>query len=505
MAEAATTAAPARAPGSMLAKAKPLMLARAFSALVTALIPIALGRILAPTDYGAFRQFFLVSITLYFLLLLGIPQSLFYFLPRAAPSEKRAYVGQTLLYLGAAGLVAGLFLYLCTPLLAWVGGDALVALRLPMALFCGCFLAAAPLESALTAQGRVKRAAACYVASDVARTASYLTPALLGLGVEAVVWGAAFFALVRVTLAWVILVGHSDEPLARRELSRRQLAYALPYGGAMLLAIPQQQFHQFAVSTQFDAATFAVFAVGCFNLPVVDLLYTPVSEVLMVRLGEIDREGRPRAEAAAAFREAVGKLCYFLVPIAAGLFAIAPSFLSLLYGEIYAGAAPIFRFALVSVLLACLPVEGVLRAKGRTRSLFRVYGVKLAVTVPLVLGLLAAFGPIGAMAGWVAADVISKLSLLALAARLLAPVGARGLAAVAAVLPKKELARAGGAAAAAALLALAAAGVVPLAPLAAVLLLGTGFWVLYFAALWLVGVPPMALLGTFLPRRAQAP
>src|SRR5207302_4594466 len=81
---------------------------------------------------------------------------------------------------------------------------------------------------------------------------------------------------------------------------RRQLAYALPFGAAFALIIPQQQFHSYLVSASVTAAAFAVYAVGCFQLPIVDMLYTPVSEILQLGIAEHeakgDNEGALRSE-----------------------------------------------------------------------------------------------------------------------------------------------------------------------------------------------------------------
>jgi O-antigen/teichoic acid export membrane protein len=478
---------------SVLARAKPLVIARAFGAAVTVAIPVALGRLLPPEDYGTFRQVFLVSSTAYFLFLLGIPQSLYYFLPRAAEPERRLYLGQTLSLLLGIALLAGTGLGLATPLLRWLGGEELAALRLPLAIHFAGLLGGMALEPGLTSRGRAGAAALAFVASDAVRTAGYVVPALLGLGVTAVVWGGAVFAVLRLLAAWAVLLGPGRGPIFSRRLARRQLRYALPYGGAMAAAIPQQQLHLFAVSASVPPAGFAVYSVGCLNLPVVDLLYTPASELLMVRLGELEREGRPPEEAVPLFRDTVAKLAYALVPVAAGLFAIAGPFLELLYGEWYRRSAPIFRIALFAVPLACLPVEGVLRARARTRALAVAYGAKLLVTVPLVLGLLAVFGPLGAVAGHVLAEATSKGMLLALAAGTLAPTA--GMAgALRRVLPWGQLARAGGAAGGAALVALAVVGTFPAPPLASVLVAGSGFWALYFVGLTVAGVRPLAVL-----------
>jgi len=491
---------------SVLAKARPLVLARAFSAGVTFFIPLALARLLDLSEYGTFKQFFLLANTLYLALTLGMPQSLYYFLPRAEGAVRRTYLAQTLVWLLGAGALVATFLLFATPVIEWVGGPQLSAMRVPMAIFCGCLLGAGALEAGLTAQGRPGGAAISFAVSDTAKTAFFVVPALLGAGLHGVLWGAAAFSVLRLAGAWLVHGRPGDAPVARGELFREQVKYALPFGAAMLLAMPQQQFHQYVVSVSSDPAVFAIYAVGCFNLPVVDLLYSPTSELLMYRIGEIERLGRPMREAAEAFREASGKLAYAFLPIAAGLFAVAPSFIGALYTEKFLDAAPIFRIALVVVVLACFPVDGVLRARAKTRALLVSYAAKAALTVPVVLTLFHSMGPIGAMAGFAVTEVAHKATLLCLAARALLPdVAARGrlvgtIAALREVLAGRHFARAGLAAGGSAALALAAEGVLPLEPLVALVIVGGGFWLLYFAALVAAGVRPQALLAIFRPR-----
>lgn len=492
--------------GSVFARARPLFLARAFGAAVTFAIPLALARLLDVSSYGTFKQFFLLAATLQLALTLGVPQSLYYFLPRSEGERRATFLRQTLCWLAGSGGLVAAALFAAGPILQRIGGPALAAARLPLAVYAGALLAASALEHGLTAQGRTRAAAVAFGCSDLVRTGALLLPAVVGLALPGVLWGAACFSVLRLLAAWWIHGRRGRGPFVDRSLLAVQLRYALPFGAAMLLAIPQQQFHQYVVALSTTPAVFAVYAVGCFNLPVVDLLYSPTSEVLMHRIGEIERQGRDEREAAEAFREASGKLAYAFLPLAAGLFAIAPDFIGLLYTERFVAAAPIFRVALVAVLVAIFPVDGVLRARGRTGLLFASYAAKAAITVPLVLLLFGRLGPIGAMAGWAIAELIHTGALLCLAARALLPTAASGgalagtAAALRELLPARHLGRAATAALAGAAVALLAQHLVVLRPLASVVLVGGGFWLVYLAALVAAGVRPSSLLSALRAR-----
>jgi O-antigen/teichoic acid export membrane protein len=278
----------------------------------------------------------------------------------------------------------------------------------------------------------------------------------------------------------------------------------------MVLNMPQQYAHQFAVSAAVAPALFAIYAVGCFQLPLVDLLYTPTSEVLMVRLGELERENRQSA-GVDAFLEGASRLAYFFLPLSAFLFAAAPEFIAAMFGEKFLPAVPVFRVSVLGVVLSILPMDGTLRARGQTRAIFASYAVKAAVTVPLVWLGVKHLGLMGGIGSWAVAEVVGKAMLLTrVPAALSTP---RLKLGVKDVIPWRELGKAGLAAFAAAvgvfLLRAAAEGafshlpegffwrVLPLA--SAGLLFVTG----YLAALYATGVRPLHLLAGLRPRRAR--
>ena len=59
-----------------------LIYGRAFSFLISLIIPIALTRLLLKEDYGTYQQLVMIYSVIQAILLLGIPQSLLYYYPR---------------------------------------------------------------------------------------------------------------------------------------------------------------------------------------------------------------------------------------------------------------------------------------------------------------------------------------------------------------------------------------------------------------------------------------
>lgn len=499
---------PAASGGSFLGRAGPLVLARLFTAGLTLSIPLVLARVLHLDEYGTYYQLFLIATTLYYVLPFGVVQSLYYFLPRA--EAKRPYLGQTLLFMSAAGLVGAVGVYgLLGYVAGWFSNPALVQYRLPLAAYTAFLLGSFPLEVSLTSQGRTKASAVAYLVSDAVRSAVMVVPPLLGASLHGMMVAVAAFAGLRYGATWLVSLRGATGPLVDRKLFREQLVYAAPFGAAMLLAIPQQNAHLYMVAGAVAPAVYALYRVGCFQLPVVDLLYTPTSEVLMVRLGELEREGRLE-EGVDAFREAAGKLAYVFLPFAAFLFAAAPEFIGAMFGEKFLPAVPVFRVSVLGVVLSILPMDGTLRARGQTRAIFASYAVKAAVTVPLVWLGVRHLGLMGGIGSWAVAEVVGKAMLLArVPAALSTP---RLKLGVVDVIPWRELGKASLSAAAAALgvfvLRAFAQGayshlpagfvwrVLPLAFAGLLFVMG------YLGVLYAAGVRPLSVLAGMRARRA---
>lgn len=396
--------------GSFLSKAGPLVVARFITAILTTAIPLVLARWMSLENYGTYKQIFLLVGTAYLLVPFGMVQGLYFFIPRA--EKKRPLYFNALIWVLIGGAVMALTMAATTDWMArYFSNPELVQFRWPIALYAMLLIAALPLEIGLTSQGNTKASAISYLFSDTLRAASMVLPVLLGHGLVGVMHSLVVFMLLRTCVCWAVLLWKSEGPLFSATLFKEQLVYAAPFGAAMLLAVPQQYAHQYAVSGIVSPELFAIYSVGCFQLPIVELLYTPTSEVLMVQIGTLEKNQRLH-EAVECFREAAAKLSLAFFPMAAFLFAAAPEFIAALFGQKFMGAVPIFRVSVIGVLFAVLPMDGVLRARNDTRHIFLSYLVKAVATVPLVWLGVKHFGMLGGIGSWAIAEAIGKATLL---------------------------------------------------------------------------------------------
>jgi O-antigen/teichoic acid export membrane protein len=254
------------------------------------------------------------------------------------------------------------------------------------------------------------------------RAVLFLAPAVVTRRLDALLAGAIAFAAMRVAVTFVMLARSvGGEHRVDYALLKHQLAYAVPFGIAVVVGACQANLHQYVVSHEFDAATFAVYSVGCLQVPIVDFLMTSAGNVLMVRMTEDLRYGRSE-HLVEAWHETVRHLALVLIPLVALLIATADRLIVLLFTERYAASVPVFRLWTLAILLAPFMTDAALRVYAETRFLLFLNTVQLAVIAGLLHWSIATWQLPGAVVVTLAAAVLAKtLALWRVAYRMQVP------------------------------------------------------------------------------------
>jgi O-antigen/teichoic acid export membrane protein len=402
--------------------AKPVLLlsaGRAVAFAATFATPLVLTRVLDQAEFGTYKQLFLVYATLAGIAQLGMAESLLYFLP-FAPGRSGRYVLNALAVLASAGLGCLALLVLVGPRLGrWLGNDALPGLSGLLGIYLMLMLPSLVLEIVTTARKRYLGAAVAYGLSDLLRAAALVAPVLVSRRLDWLLMGVVAFAAVRLGATLLYLLREFGAELRPdRAALREQLAYALPFQLGVVLAIIVTNLHFYIVAASVDAAAFAIYAIGCLQIPLVDLLFTPASNVMMVRMREAISAQRPHA-VLATWDDTTRKLALVFLPLVGLLLVTGRELILLLFTERYAASVPIFMVWSAAILFAVLQTDGVLRVYAKTRALVVLYALQLLVVAGLIPALMSAFGLIGAVLATVLATGLGKSLALMFAKRLM--------------------------------------------------------------------------------------
>jgi O-antigen/teichoic acid export membrane protein len=373
-----------------------LVVGRAVGFAATFAVPLVLVRYFDQTTFGTYKQLFLIYATVYGLAQFGVAESLYYFLPRHTAAAGR-YAANAVGTLAVMGVVSAGLLVLAAPSIARGMANPELAATVPLlALFLALMLASAAFEIVLVARSRYKAAAWTYAVFDLARAACVVVPAMLLTSLRGVLFGIIGCAALRLAaMAWTFGRGLQLDLRPSAELWRSQWAYTLPFALAVGVEVLQSNLHLYVVAARFDAALFAVYAVGCLQIPLVDVLTTSSANVMMVKLAEdgVDRHSRA---ALALWHDTTRRLAMVIFPLVAFLAVMARDIIVVLFTSQYLASVPIFVLWTCTLVFAVPCVDAVLRAGAQTRFLFALNVARLAGVAVLVPLGLAMFGLPGA-------------------------------------------------------------------------------------------------------------
>ncbi len=387
--------------------------ARTFAALLTMAIPIVLVRILDQTTFGHYKQLFLVANTALPLLSLGLPGSLYYFVPRS-PAESQRFHVQTTLMLSLLGLLGGMAIALARGPLGELFNAPLESYLAWIALFAGLSVPASLAVISPMVDRRARLAATLLSGFDVVRSGSIIAVAVITGDLTAILMAACAAMALQVIAVLAYLAWRSEgEPWRpSAALLRTQLAYALPLTGTALIGLAQKKIHAYYVAANFSAAQFAIYAVATLNIPLIGQLSRTVGEVVVIENTE-HHANRDLASMRRVWYRATHVLGLLLLPVFLLGEFFAEDVVRLLFGASYLEATPMLRVYLAMMPLSIFLGSPMLRATADLRVMLLADLAALGVTVASLIPLVARFGPIGA----VASLVLGKATFMAVASR----------------------------------------------------------------------------------------
>ena len=363
----------------------------------TFFIPVVLVRIFNQTDFGTYKLLFVIFTTIFYAAQFGMAESLYYFMP-LNPAQSSRYVVNSIVTLSAAGVVClGLIAGGGVQLAYLLNNDAISRHALALGIYTLLMMVSAGLEIAMIARKQYLCASATYAVSDTLRAILLILPVLFFSRLDWMMLGAVTYAFMRCVVLVVYLRNDfRGELRVDWTCFRSQIQYAIPFGVAIVVGILQTNLHQYAVSHYFDAVTFAIYSVGCLQIPIVDFIITPASSVMMVRMSEQIGQGRSDG-LVAMWHDMSRKMALIFVPLIALLLLNAHNIIVLLFTEQYLRSVPIFMVWSTAIVFAILPTNAVLRVFAQTRFMLVLNIISLVLIASGIKWFLLKYDLIGAV------------------------------------------------------------------------------------------------------------
>jgi len=368
------------------------------------LVGIILARILVPAELGSYRQLFLIYSTFSTLLLLGIPQSVLYFLPKLRHIDsKREFISRTVNLVSVLAFLFGLGIFLLRGFIARIFRNPQLETMLILYAVYPLFMFITQIYSQIMLGLKQPAKTAVYtlfsVAADfililgVALLTKNLYYIVLALMVSALLqWGFAHFQLRN------YLTKTSFDPAFYHDVFK----YSLPLGLASIIGMLSVQLDKLVISGFFSPAQYAVFSIGAMELPFISILTKSVNAIL---LPHISSQPQTMTE---TYRAAVRKNALIIFPIAALGFIFAKPLITLLYTETYLASVPFFQVYLLNLPLRVATYGIIFMALHKTSYIMINSTITLGLNLVLNIVLVRMIGMMGAV---IATVIVSWLSV----------------------------------------------------------------------------------------------
>jgi O-antigen/teichoic acid export membrane protein len=396
---------------SMTARATWLVCARIFAFTFAVALPLLLVRRLSQHDFGLYKQVFLVIGTAVTLLPIGFGMSAYYFLPRERERQGQIVLNVLLFYTATGGLVC-LALWLRPQLLATLfASPELTEYGPAIGLAVLLWVVSSFLETVVVANQEARPTMVIIVATQFSKALLLLVAAISIGSVRALVYAAIVQGVLQTAALLFYLrsrFGHFWRGF-ESSMIKRQLAYALPLGFAGLIYTMQVDLHNYFVSNRFGPDAFAIYAIGCFQLPLVGILSEAVGSVMIPRVSFLQKQENHR-EIVELIVRVMRKLSFVFLPLYAFLMVSGREFITVLFTARYLDSLPIFLINLTILPFSILMLDPIQRAYAEQRYfLLKMHSLLMILLMVALLFGTKFFGLVGAISVVVGVNLIGRL------------------------------------------------------------------------------------------------
>lgn len=376
-----------------------LSFGKLLSQLTTLVSFIILARILTLEDFATYRQTLLSYNFIAPLLALGLPSSLYFFLPQN-PKNERSVLISNIFPLILAGVFFSLFLLL--------GGSKILAMRFnnqqlshTLILFSFYSIFALPLmslEPCLVSKNKIfdltifNIISQTFLAVVIIIACFYFRKSGPLLISYTVVTSLIFIAAV--FLMWTNC--QYGTPIPNKNLIFEMIKYGVPLSLSSMLGTMTLQLSNVVVSSMCKPEDYAVFSVGAFEIPLIGIITASISTIILPEMSKYCQDNN-KHEALNLFKKGALKSSLILFPILVYLFFMATPFFKVLFTDKYNDSVKIFRLYLLILPVRIAYYGAAFMALGLTKKiLYRSLG-DFIFNLILTFIFVKVFGIIGAV------------------------------------------------------------------------------------------------------------
>lgn len=398
-----------------------LTMSKVIVSLINLLVGMLLSRFRTLEEYGTYSQMTLAINLFTTIFMLGMPNSLNYFLAKADTNLERKeflsvyYTISTILSI----LVGGILVASLPLLVAYFDNPLLSTFWYYLALFPLTKIIGSGIENILVAYRRTDQVMRFRLANSLAifgvilfvrwLNLNFRDYLLLYLGVEMV------FSIVVYITAYRL----ADGLKAKLDfaLIRKIFVFSIPIGLASMIGTLNIEIDKLMIASFLDTERLAIYTNASREMPVT-LIATSITAVLLPQVVRLLKRNQNR-DALALWGSAINLSFTVMSFCACVLFFFAPEVMTVLYSEKYLPGVPIFRVYSLGLLCHFTYVGMILNAAGKTKLIFYSSLASLCLNVLLNYIFFLLWGWIGPAIATLVSIVVIMFFQLVFSAKIL--------------------------------------------------------------------------------------
>lgn len=392
-----------------------LTFSKVMTTLITLLTGMLLSRFRSLEEYGTYSQILLVITLFSSVFMLGLPNSINYFLARVDTKEDEQrflsvyYTLSTILC-----IIMGGTLVLCVPLIEhYFANYSIHTFAYFLAVYPWASIISSSIENILVVYKRTKMIIIYRLANSGCILGSIILIQALGLG-----FNAFLICFLAINVVFAILVYLIAYRLAgkigfrfSRSYIREILVFSLPLGLATMVGTLDVEIDKLLIGRLMSIEQLAIYTNAAKELPVT-MVAASITAVLLPRMTVLIKQKRD-AEAIKLWNTATELSFIIMGLIVSGCFAFAEEVMEILYSDKYLSGVGVFRIYILILLLRVTYFGIILNAKGKTKQIFWCSLMALltnAIMNPIFYNLFGMTGP--ALATGLSILIISVFQLV---------------------------------------------------------------------------------------------
>ena len=351
-----------------------LTVSRIAVSLIGLVTSMLLARFRTLEEYGTYSQIIMVTDLVTTILMLGLPNSINYFLAKAETTEeKQRFMSIYVTLSTILTMIIAVCLLGATPLIIrYFDNPAIMMFAYVFAIYPWSSLMINSLGNTCVVYGMANRLILFNIAQAVSSLFILLIAKAVGMSFQLymILYMGVTLVFALIALGWINKLVGTIHLLLSFKIIREIFAFSIPMGLASVVGTLNAELDKLVIGRFFTTEEYAIFANAAKELPVT-MLATSLTAVLLPRMVLFLKKER-QEEAVAIWKHAANISFCFMFLIAGGFFVFAPDIMSIFYSQKYVtpGGVMVFRIYAVVLIFRSIYWGIVLNATGKTKFIF---------------------------------------------------------------------------------------------------------------------------------------